>query len=577
MKYITHSWDKEYDGVLFFVQRMEEMLFHYSDDIVRVPIHNTVTLVREYIQVEGDSNISRYNLRIIAEELINSLEHDVVLKEYYGNAKIERLIKSIKSNERNTICYIASTFPFSTYNAWCSTYLVKHLKQANHKVEISKGLRLWLSSIMWVGYTPEYIYRYLKSSFEKEISDPLEAVTDFITHFHFEEHEYRVYFIFQESAVQYKELFNSRLGINFDDDGFFDNITLYNNRFIGYTDIQAIDPYSARDIGIGALNIFADFYKVLSNRTKPIISKNVMVRNTITNEVLRIPIAATGYKAIESPPHEDLQKAIDSAILACQQKPAHTYRSLKKMIGLHNTAIQQSDLEDGFVNLWSIMEVVSNSSENGSTIDGVIQSVLPILQNDYYLKYFRLLNDDLKKALSKEQYRHIVAIEDDKPLLEKIMCFVFLPEYEQLRETVFEELSEYPNIRDKIYQLYLLKDNRTKVYALSSNYAQRVSWHLYRLYRLRNKIVHAGETDRNIQLLGEHLHIYCDSILYELITKLATEKSFLSIGDVLVDGQLLGTAKKDYFKEHTSISRQDISMIYTLFFNGIDSCIQKDE
>ncbi len=49
MKYLTKPWPKEHDGFLYFFQRLEEMLFHYSDDIVRVPIHNTRTLIHEYL------------------------------------------------------------------------------------------------------------------------------------------------------------------------------------------------------------------------------------------------------------------------------------------------------------------------------------------------------------------------------------------------------------------------------------------------------------------------------------------------------------------------------------------------
>ena len=45
MKYITQDWTSTKDGYLFFVQRLQEMLFHYSDDIVKAPVHNTQTLL----------------------------------------------------------------------------------------------------------------------------------------------------------------------------------------------------------------------------------------------------------------------------------------------------------------------------------------------------------------------------------------------------------------------------------------------------------------------------------------------------------------------------------------------------
>ena len=54
MKYITQDWTSTKDGYLFFVQRLQEMLFHYSDDIVKAPVHNTQTFLEEYVDSEKD-------------------------------------------------------------------------------------------------------------------------------------------------------------------------------------------------------------------------------------------------------------------------------------------------------------------------------------------------------------------------------------------------------------------------------------------------------------------------------------------------------------------------------------------
>lgn len=63
MKYITQEWDRQYDGILFFIQRLEEMLFHYSDDIVKAPVHNTATLIEEYCIAEKDKAIKSFYLK----------------------------------------------------------------------------------------------------------------------------------------------------------------------------------------------------------------------------------------------------------------------------------------------------------------------------------------------------------------------------------------------------------------------------------------------------------------------------------------------------------------------------------
>lgn len=81
MKYIIQDWDKSNDGILFFVQRLQEMFFHYSDDIVRAPVHNTQTLLEEYILAERDKKIGEYHLGIISKEIEASLFSDKILRK----------------------------------------------------------------------------------------------------------------------------------------------------------------------------------------------------------------------------------------------------------------------------------------------------------------------------------------------------------------------------------------------------------------------------------------------------------------------------------------------------------------
>ena len=78
------------------------------------------------------------------------------------------------------------------------------------------------------------------------------------------------------------------------------------------------------------------------------------------------------------------------------------------------------------------------------------------------------------------------------------------------------------------------------------------------MYKVRNGIVHAGERDRNIQVLGEHLHIYCDAVIGDIIFKLSMKENLNTIQDVLVDSKLLIQEKRCYFKDSGEITEEDI-------------------
>ena len=52
---ITQDWNIYLRMDIYFLfKELQEMLFHYSDDIVKAPVHNTQTLLEEYVDTEKD-------------------------------------------------------------------------------------------------------------------------------------------------------------------------------------------------------------------------------------------------------------------------------------------------------------------------------------------------------------------------------------------------------------------------------------------------------------------------------------------------------------------------------------------
>lgn len=117
MKYITQDWTSTKDGYLFFVQRLQEMLFHYSDDIVKAPVHNTQTLLEEYVDTEKDvvkGSIKQYQLDIIAKEIKSSLMTDVIVRELYKyEVMLSRLVDTFFSRTSWTMLLYAENHSIS--------------------------------------------------------------------------------------------------------------------------------------------------------------------------------------------------------------------------------------------------------------------------------------------------------------------------------------------------------------------------------------------------------------------------------------------------------------------------------
>lgn len=293
-----------------------------------------------------------------------------------------------------------------------------------------------------------------------------------------------------------------------------------------------------------------------------------VLEKALPEEGIILPVKAFGYKSIKPEPRENFKTEIDTIVLGCQEKGKETYSQLNKIVDLHNAALNQQDLNDAFLNLWSALEVASVTDSSKSKIESVTDNIVSILQNDYFECIFSNILDDLKNNLGNRKVSLLLKdiTEFDKEIC-KIAGFIFLEKYEKYREDYFaNELKYYPNIRYKIYNLYEQRENREKLWHLSEKYCQRIEWHLYRLYRLRNAIVHAGESHKRIQMLGEHLHIYVDRVILELMVKLAKDKCLGTIQDVFTDTYLLLNKKKKNLKEPGNVDEQSIMLLLENFF-----------
>ena len=62
MKLSSPRWDNtngDLDGLLYFAQRLDEMLFNFSIDLYKAPVLNTHSLLVEYISIYNNTEISR--------------------------------------------------------------------------------------------------------------------------------------------------------------------------------------------------------------------------------------------------------------------------------------------------------------------------------------------------------------------------------------------------------------------------------------------------------------------------------------------------------------------------------------
>ena len=150
---ITKQWhtDSSYEGVLFFAQRLSELLFDYTLDTYKPPALNSVFLCREAIDLIVDIEqelLDRNNLTVVLDELDWSLRNDDVAKLIL-NAPVEKFIlkgDDIKLAElKIRLEVLERVLSPMNYVETCQWLLVNAIKTGKEKKLISNLSRTLVS------------------------------------------------------------------------------------------------------------------------------------------------------------------------------------------------------------------------------------------------------------------------------------------------------------------------------------------------------------------------------------------------------------------------------------------------
>ncbi|WMJ23348.1 hypothetical protein RBG61_01415 [Paludicola sp. MB14-C6] len=535
--------DFQNDGILYFAQRLEEMLFDYSIDLYRMPLLNTHSLMQEYCGMANKVNageVTDFQRNIIFDELIESFKNDIVIKECWGLDNIDRVCKSFGSSSQqikdHTISYLYSTLNNHRYYSWCVKTIKKYSSQPKQKKKLESAIRCFLPELISLGYDADYIYNKVKHCFfGKEILD-MNCMDNFFNVFDFKMHKYNVYFSVSAIASQFKDILEKRLLLNFNDDGNFIRLKKDNNKIIVYfKNIKAFCPNAAAKLAYSRLDLFFSFYMFVGNKRFFSVQKKAMIIEEENNPIF-VDAQKVFYKIIEELDSEKIGVTSDELIRGLLVNAQSEYDILSKSIELHNTALVIPDLKSGFLNLWASIEVLCPNRNSGSKFDAVLGNVLPILKKDYLISIILDIEKNLEDNLSKTDFDKVLSgVSEIGCNKKKIHYLLFLDKYKELRRTMIDLLVNYPVLRTRIIMFNDMKSTKD-LRELIDSYTKRITWHLHRMYRTRNSIIHSGEIPTNIKYLGEHLHSYVDSTLTEFIVKLSGDSiPFKSVDDIKID------------------------------------------
>lgn len=180
------------------------------------------------------------------------------------------------------------------------------------------------------------------------------------------------------------------------------------------------------------------------------------------------------------------------------------------------------------VNLWTALECLAGASD--SMIEGVCDLVVPIVtwrRSDKLVTYAAsCLHQYRSTGVSRRLRPELITGRGDAVSREQLLLTLVRPQHDPAIVDLLKATDEHPLLRNRVYTLWkTFSDPRTLANELSLS-KKRVYWHLYRIYRARNLIVHEGKDNEFAQTLLDNLHYYFSLTLSRVLHGMQLKKGF---------------------------------------------------
>lgn len=545
----TSHWEKNQytSALLLFAEALEEGTFHYSYESYRIPALNCHFLCYDIARTAKDIErkvLMDGNFIPLSEEFEQMLRDDIFIKSYIDDSGTLLYVKDKNSNffdlstcdlktKINRYPEIADFITDvcetgNTYLRLILSLIIKNIFTEAYSYENSVLIytmsRALISDLVNSGYSKEYVYSTIIDYFfnpQKPVMCNEDTVVDFFNCFTFEEYNYQVIFGINKKAAR---IFSK-----------LDNVTVrttnaYEKRLLNLQRsddsvavfrIEMIDPYSAFIDAANNINTILALHRINQHESKLFVTPKAIVEKQKVDGTYEdgVLVQSSINPMKKKGNSSDLHALFDDIILINEiDPPVAFYRA----IALHNGAIESKDISNQLLNLWTIIEVlIDTKRDNEDKINTICGTLGAILNRCYiYSCLEQLLTDirvcsqfDMDTVLSQVETR-----EKDIDAVERFSLILSLEKYKHLLSTILSAVEEYPLLtyRIRMYSEHIFTNSQS-IYEHLHKHGKRIRWHIMRIYRNRNMIVHNGAYMPYRDIIVENLHYYVDVLIDTLI------------------------------------------------------------
>lgn len=542
-------WEKNnyFEGMLLFAQAVEESTFNFSYESYKVPALNSHYLCYDLIQTALDINrkiLMDGNFVPLSEEFEQILQDDLFINTVIGDGKISLLIKDKTARYYNLeekelkvkikhypeiatyikdVCEVDNMYLRILLNIIIDNIFVEEFKYKNGE-NIYAAARMLISELINAGYSKEYIYFTVLDTFfnpSNQVNCCEDTIIDFFNYFTFKEYEYQAILgINRKAAYVLQKLENLNVRKATNDERRQLNLQRKNDYVVSFT-TNSIDAYSAYEDVTAYMQMVLSLHRINQHNSKLFISSKAIIEKRIddntyvTQNIMHSPINSMKKKGNLSNLHAVFN---DITLINKIEPPSAFYKS----IILHNEAIESNDVSNQLLNLWTIVEtLIDTKRDNEDKINTICTTLCAVLNRCYLYNCLEQLLHDIITCTNADISALINNIDpnnEDIDAVERFALLLTLDENVATLDRIKQELLDYPLLkyRLRLFSEHVFADSNS-IYEYLKRHEKRIKWHIMRIYRNRNMIVHSGTYMPYRNIIIENLHYYVDVLFDTLI------------------------------------------------------------
>ena len=529
---------------ILFIETLEEVLFYYSFESYKLPALNSHFLCLDMLQTKHNidtKSISEGNFIPLSEEFEDTLERDIVLKTYipeidvllkrrnklgaivdYRNSELKTKISKyteaaayICEISRSNNIYLTTTYDLlidnifaetSEYNNWNAIYLLT---------------RTLATELVNGGYSAEYITEELKNAFldrEKVIQCEEQLLVDFFNKFTFERKSYQVVFGINAETARILKYFKE-INVKTPSNDIKKKLNLkHRGDCIVEVVVENVDKHQAANAAYGYINTIIGLHRI-SQHHKPIYIKPIAQVNEIDEEyiVISTKIIKMGNNILLRANNENQIQSyfFDKQLLNKIYPPETFFRA----VSLHNNALDSKEPTNQLLDLWTAVEtLIGFRSGDEDKINVVCDILTSILNRTYLYSHITQLHKDIMAVCGKNGEDTLSSIAGEEQPVWKLAKILSVKDCQEDYDKLYHLCEEYPLLQYRMeYFSKKVFVNSESVYKELVRHKAKLRWHIMRIYRNRNMIVHNGEYMPYLNVILGNLHYYIDAMFDLLI------------------------------------------------------------